>query len=168
MKSGYIEKGDFLRIISTMPYDHQTVLLLCVETGLRLSDVLGLTYLQAFGEKPVIERKTGKTCTLDLPSSARMVLLSRQIYLGAADADLVFPGAKAGKSIHRTTIYRSLKKAAAGFRANVTPHTARKVFAVELFRKTGDIELVRNSLRHDYQSTSLLYAFADKLQHFSD
>lgn len=39
----------------------------------------------------------------------------------------------------------------------------RKVYAVDLMSKYGDIEKVRRVLNHKYVSTTMLYAMADKL-----
>lgn len=82
---------------------------------------------------------------------------------------LVFPSkGNPDKPIHRTTVYRAIKKAASNYVQNITPHSARKVFAVDLFQRTGDIGRVQEALRHDYLSTTLLYAFADVLQQIPD
>lgn len=48
---------------------------------------------------------------------------------------------------------------------NVGPHSARKIFAVDLYHRTGDLEAVRKALNHSDQAVSMLYAFADELTH---
>lgn len=48
-------------------------------------------------------------------------------------------------------------------REGVSPHSWRKVYAVNLFRETGDLGAVQRSLNHRYESTTMAYAFADKL-----
>lgn len=57
-----------------------------------------------------------------------------------------------------------MKRAAKAFRlpVNVGPHSARKVYAVELLRKYGDIDRVRRALNHNSEVITLLYAMADK------
>ena len=57
-----------------------------------------------------------------------------------------------------------MKRAARAFRLrrNVGPHTARKIYAVQLMQKYGDIEKVRKALNHDNEFVTLIYAMADK------
>lgn len=158
-------------MIQNMREDHQLVMLVALETGLRISDVLSLTYAGALGWEPITERKTKKTCTIDLPRFLKDALIARMTRKPFESSDLVFQSSRdSSKPIARSTIYRAVRNAAdeAGFDAHVTPHTARKIFAVEALRLTGDLDGVRKLLRHDYLSTTLLYALSDKLQHFSE
>lgn len=46
---------------------------------------------------------------------------------------------------------------------NVGPHSARKIFAVDLYRRTGDLEAVRKALNHSDQAVTMVYAMADEL-----
>lgn len=46
---------------------------------------------------------------------------------------------------------------------NIGPHSARKIFAVDLYRRTGDLEAVRKALNHSDQAVTMLYALADEL-----
>lgn len=46
---------------------------------------------------------------------------------------------------------------------NVGPHSARKIFAVDLYHRTGSLEAVRRALNHSDQCVSMLYAMADEL-----
>ena len=57
-----------------------------------------------------------------------------------------------------------MKRAAAALRLpqNVGPHSARKVYAVELHSKYGDIERVRRALNHSSYAITMIYAMADK------
>ena len=52
--------------------------------------------------------------------------------------------------------------AAARLTANAAPHSARKVYAVELLRKYGDIDRVRRALNHGGMEVTMIYAMADK------
>ncbi len=56
-----------------------------------------------------------------------------------------------------------VKRAAKAFRLeqNVGTHSARKVYAVDLMQKYGDIDRVRRALNHSSESVTLLYAMAD-------
>jgi site-specific recombinase XerD len=68
---------------------------------------------------------------------------------------------------HRTrqSVWKDVKRASRAFRLpqNVGPHSARKYYAVELMKKYGDIARVKKVLCHRFESTTLLYAMADRL-----
>lgn len=169
MKSQYIGKEEFKCMLKDVKEPYKLVMLVSLETGLRLSDVLNLTYRQAYGWEQIKERKTGKACTIDLPDYLRAALMDLQLRSSSGNSALVFPSEKAiDRPIHRSTIYRAVKRAAEGYEVNVTPHTARKIFAVEALKACGDLKKVQAMLRHDRLDTTLLYAFSDVLQHFSD
>jgi site-specific recombinase XerD len=76
----------------------------------------------------------------------------------------VFPGSKPGKHRTRQAVWKDVKRAAAALCliANAAPHSARKVYAVELLRKYGDIDRVRRALNHGGLEVTLIYAMADK------
>lgn len=169
MRAEFIEKGEFVRMLKDMREDCKLVMLVSLETGLRVSDVLGLTYAQALLHAPITERKTKKTCTIDLPSYLDSAISARWARSSCQASALVFPSDRdTRKPLHRSTVYRAVKRAFDDCGANVTPHTARKIYAVELYRQTGRIEEVQRRLRHDSPETTLLYIFSDRLQHFSE
>ena len=82
----------------------------------------------------------------------------------SADREWVFPGAKPGKHRTRQAVWKDVKRAARAMRLpqNVAPHSARKVYAVELMQKYGDIERVRRALNHSSPAVTLMYALADR------
>lgn len=47
----------------------------------------------------------------------------------------------------------------------MSPHSARKVYAVGEYRRTGDLDVVRRKLNHDpaHVATTLVYALSDQL-----
>mgnify|MGYP002702041003 CR=1 FL=1 len=160
LRSEFLERGEFVRLISQMPETYKVALLLSLETGLRISDVLGLTFSQVLWGAPVRERKTGKTVVLDVPAYLKAALwgwwLDRQ-------RELVFESKKApGRPVSRSTVYRWVRRVAQDEKAHVSPHTARKIFAVERFRECGSLEQVQEALRHDRPETTALYALSDK------
>ncbi len=165
MRAEYIEKGFFICRLRDMREDYKLVMLIAVETGLRVSDVLGLTYDTALGGQKLTERKTGKQTFVTLPEYLTVAIRSRMVEASSRGSDLVFPSGEDGKKpINRSTIYRAVKRAFADVPENVTPHTARKIYAVEAYRKDGNLRAVQDLLRHDKLETTILYAFADKLR----
>jgi site-specific recombinase XerD len=108
----------------------------------------------------VKESKTGKKKQVGLPGE----LLERvQAQAGEVWA---FPS-RTDPSKHRCrqAVWADVKRAAKAFRLpqNVGTHSMRKVYAVELMAKYGDIEKVRRALNHDSETTTMIYAMADKL-----
>ena len=75
----------------------------------------------------------------------------------------VFPGRNPRKHHTRQAVWKDVKRAAAAFRLpqNVAPHSFRKVYAVDLMQKYGDIEKVRRALNHNSESVTMIYALAD-------
>ena len=57
-----------------------------------------------------------------------------------------------------------MKKAARllGVDLNAAPHSARKTYAVEVFKDKG-LDAAQKELQHDRISTTMLYAFSDML-----
>lgn len=131
-----------------------------LHTGLRISDVLSLKPEQLKPQFWIIEQKTGKKKRVNLPGPL-LDDLKRN-----AGKYWVFPGRNDPKK-HRTrqAVWHDIKRAAAAFRLpqNVGTHSARKVYAVQLMDKYGDLERVRRALNHakKYPSTTKIYALAD-------
>jgi site-specific recombinase XerD len=75
----------------------------------------------------------------------------------------VFPGRDPLKHHTRQAVWKDVKRAAKLFRLpqNVAPHSFRKVYAVELMQKYGDIERVRRALNHGSETITMIYALAD-------
>ena len=65
----------------------------------------------------------------------------------------------------RQAVWCDVKRAAAAFRLpqNVGTHSARKVYAVDLMRKYGDIAHVQRILQHSSPTVTVIYAMADAL-----
>ena len=62
-------------------------------------------------------------------------------------------------------MWKDVKRAQKLFRLaqNVGPHSMRKVYAVDLMEKYGDLEKVRRALNHDSVTVTLIYAMAADL-----
>ena len=129
-----------------------------LHTGLRISDVLSLETAKLSSRMWVVESKTGKKKLIGLPVELLADLKSHAV------GRWVFPS-RTDPLRHRTrqAVWADLKRASKAFRLkqNVAPHSFRKVYAVDLREKYGDIEKVRRALNHDNQATTLIYAMAD-------
>ena len=131
-------------------------------TGLRIGDVLAIKTVDLLrgNRVSVRESKTGKK---------RVVYIPRALYaaVSAQTGEIwAFEGRK-GKYTHRTrqAVWADVKRARAAFRipAHMTPHSARKLYAVRLMRRYGDLGKVQEKLNHSDVAVTMIYAFADVL-----
>lgn len=158
--SAYVLERKVEQALDLLTHGNRLVMEVCLATGLRLGDVLNLRPGQLGRQFYVTEQKTGKRRRVNLSDD----LLGRlRLYAGKY---WVFPGRNDPRK-HRTrqAVWKDLKRAAKALRIaeNLTPHSARKEYAVRLMRKYGDLDKVRRALNHDNQAVTLIYAMADKL-----
>lgn len=158
MRTEYLLEKEVERVLDLLTYENRLVMRVLLHTGLRISDALALRPEQLKPNFWVTEQKTGKRRQVGLPEPLLTDLRS------CADSEWVFPGGKPGKHRTRQAVWKDVKRAAAALRltANAAPHSARKVYAVELLRKYGDIDRVRRALNHGGLEVTLIYAMADK------
>ena len=130
----------------------------CLSTGLRVGDVLAIRTESLKKQFTIIEQKTGKK---------KRIRLSEALYaeLRAQAGEYYVFEHRTDPHRHRTrqAVYADVKRACKAFRlkANVTPHSLRKAYAVKLMRKYGDIAKVREALNHESDLVTMLYAFSD-------
>lgn len=158
MKSIYIDTATVQNLENHMPAWAWLPFAVSLETGLRVGDVVALPRraLKADGIH-YRAQKTGKKGVA--PVSAQL-----RTRLRLASGDWLFPSPqKAGCHITRQAVWYRLKKACeiAGVNPQgISPHTMRKVFAVELYREKG-FQAVKDALQHSNSATTEIYAFAD-------
>lgn len=132
-----------------------------LRTGLRISDVLQLRSDQIGRQFMVTEQKTGKSVRCGLPD-----WLTNEIRSAAHGSPWAFPSGRDPMQ-HRTrqAVWKDLKRVQQAFRmpVNMGTHSMRKVYAVDLMEKYGDIERVRKALNHSSATITVLYAMADIL-----
>lgn len=159
MKTEYLLNREVDNVLSALTHDNALVVRVALHTGLRVSDVLQLKTAQLAPRFWVTESKTQKRRQIGLPQPLLNDLRN------AAGPLWVF-SARLNPLKHRTrqTVWKDIKRAAAAFRIpqNVGTHSARKVYAVDLLRKYGDIDRVRRALNHSSYGVTLIYAMADK------
>lgn len=159
MKTEYLLNREVDIILAALTPANRLVLRVTLHTGLRLGDVLALKPEQLAQQFWVTEGKTGKRKQVGLPAG-----LLADLRANCGDY-WVFPGARDPKR-HRTrqAVWHDVKRAAKAFRLpqNVAPHSFRKVYAVELMRRYGDIERVRRALNHSSDAVTMIYAMADQ------
>lgn len=158
MKTEYLLNREVELVLAALTPKNRLVLRAALATGLRVGDVLALTPDRLKPHFWVTEQKTGKRRQIGLPEPLLSDLKKE------AGKVWVFPGRDPRKHHTRQAVWKDMKRAAKAFRLplNVGPHSARKVYAVELLRKYGDLARVRRALNHNSETVTLLYAMADK------
>lgn len=161
----YVVKKDLESVIDKLYQDNKLVMQICLATGLRVSDVLNLRIGDVRQNKRIriVESKTNKNKNIYIPAKLREEIL-RTRSAGRQDAYYVFEG-RTNQFKHRTrqAVWKDIKRVLREycFEFDCSPHSSRKIYAVNKYKETGDIEKVQKLLNHDYKSTTLLYALSD-------
>lgn len=159
MRTEYLLAQEVDHVLAALMPQNRLIMELALHTGLRISDILGMTREQLKPQGWITEAKTGKRRQYGIPAD-----LLRKI-LAQAGKEWAFPGRNAKNPKTRQAVWADVKRAAKAFRLpqNIAPHSFRKVYAVELMRKYGDIERVQKTLCHSRPSVTAIYAMADVL-----
>ena len=158
MRTEYLLEREVEQVLDLLTYENRLVMRTLLHTGLRISDVLAWKPEQLKPNFWITEQKTGKRRQVGLPEPLLSDLRS------ASGEDWVFPGTNPTKHRTRQAVWKDVKRAAAAARltSNAAPHSARKVYAVELLNRYGDIDRVKRALNHGGLEVTLIYAMADK------
>lgn len=160
MKADYLLNEQVEKILLLLTPGNRLAMRVALQTGLRIGDVLALRTekLKAGPRWWITEQKTGKRRMVALTDELRDDLLAH------AGEEWVFPGRDPRKHRTRQAVWADVKRASWAMRetVNATPHSARKVFAVELLNKYGDFPRVQRALNHSSPTVTMVYALADK------
>ena len=160
-KSEYVFKQQLNNVFSALTVQNRLVCDIALQTGLRISDVLSLTPQQFEKNRfTVKEQKTGKTKQIYIRENLRKLSIAQtgEFYL--------FPN-RFDEKRHKTrqAIYADIRRACKAFRLKQqgSPHSLRKIYAVDLYAKYGDMKKVQKALNHSNQAVTIIYALADML-----
>lgn len=161
VRAEYIDREVLGHVLAALMPANALALEVSAHTGLRIGDVLALKTADLKRRMSVREEKTGKRRRVYLPAE----LLDRLI--AQAGKIWVFEG-RTDYRRHRTrqAVWKDLRRAAQAFRLaeHVSPHTARKIYAVEQYQESGgDLEAVQRRLLHSDPAVTAIYAMADAL-----
>lgn len=158
MRTEYLIEREVELVLDLLTYENRLVMRTLLHTGCRISDVLSWKPEQLKPNFWITEQKTGKRRQIGLPEPLLSDLRA------AAGKWWVFPGMDPRKHRSRQAVWKDVKRAAEAMRltVNVAPHSARKVYAVKLLEKYGDLDRVRRALNHGGMEVTLIYAMADK------
>lgn len=160
MTTDYLLHKEMEHVLALLTPSNALVMRVILHTGMRVSDALALKTADLKPSGWYTEQKTGKRRRYGLPEPLLSELKAQ------AGSIWAFEG-RTSPEKHRTrqTVWRDVKRAQKALRMpeNVGTHSARKVYAVDLMAKYGDIERVRKALNHDKAITTAIYAMSDLL-----
>lgn len=157
MKSRFLTEEELKSLRGAFDEEAFLPFIVSLETGLRIGDVVGLKVSDVKADGVHFKaQKTGKRGVAAISAKTRKRLPKKGKWL--------FPSPyKVGQHLTRQAVWARIKTAGKNCGVDLdglSPHSMRKVFAVELYRKKG-FKAVQEALQHNYASTSEIYAFAD-------
>ena len=167
MRTDYIDRKTATAVFSQMQPVNRLICEVAMNTGLRIDDVCALRTQdirkakRKSGWLTVTEQKTGKSKRLRFryKDLDRMLWQSGQVFVFQNRND-------ATRHRTRQAVWRDLARSAKPLRQqgiNVSPHSLRKLYAVEQYEKHGDLKKVQKQLNHDNISTTLLYVMSREM-----
>lgn len=158
MKTEYLLNEQVELVLRLLMPQNRLVIRVAIATGLRVGDILALTPDKLSRRFTIKEQKTGKSRRVSIPPALLSDLQKN------ASGKWVFPGRDPEHHRTRQAVWKDIKRAAVAcrFPQNVAPHSFRKVYAVRLLQKYGDIKKVARALNHSSFEVTAIYAFADK------
>ncbi len=159
MTTEYLLDKEVDRILAALMPQNRLIFEVILHNGARISDVLQLRTEQLKPSFWYVEQKTGKRRRMGLPEPLLRAIKAQ------SGKEWAFPGRDGKGHKTRQAVWADVKRAQRAFRLpqNVGPHSARKVYAVKLMERYGDIERVRRNLNHSAKSVTAIYAMADVL-----
>lgn len=160
-RARYLSRPIFSALLLLLEPENAEALRLSLDYGLRIGDVLQIpTEAMRNGRWSFLEQKTGKR---------RRVTFSefhREICLSFAGKIYVFEH-RFDQHKHRTrqAVYKDIRGLCErlGYKG-ITPHSARKIYAVNAYKKSGDLDRVKKILNHSDANITMLYALADQME----
>lgn len=155
---------------TSIGYRDKTMLELMYATGLRVSELIGLTTLQVNLNQGTIKvlGKGNKERLIPIGEYASDYLLNyfkihRKIFLKDGQSDCVFLSNR-GTRMTRQTFWHSVKKYAkvCGIYPLPSPHMLRHSFATHLLNHGADLRVVQMLLGHSNVSTTQIYTLVAK------
>lgn len=169
-RADWINREAMSHVLAALMPENRLAIEVAMATGLRISDVLGIKTDQLKDKKgelgnknkiTVRELKTGKNRRVYLSNE----LLDRMIRM--AGRYYVFEGRLSPKK-HRTrqAVAKDMLRARQILRTKkliVSPHTARKIWAVEQTKTGKDILKLQKMMNHSDPAITIIYAMADEI-----
>ncbi len=162
MRSDYIYPKIMEHLLSALTKPNRIALTLSMKSGLRIGDVLEIKTADLKPRMTVFEQKTGHHRRISIPADllADMRNIAGKVFVFEHRLD---------KNRHRTrqAINADLRRACRLFRLpkqiNVTPHTARKIYAVRRWNGGRAPKSMLDVLGHESEPVAMIYTMADLL-----
>ena len=150
--------------LSKLSKRNQLIWAFGINTGLRISDILGLNVEDVENKSyvEIKEKKTGKYKRFPLNKKLKQMikdyLPERKEQYATVEGEPLFVGKK-HKRLDRSQVYRFLNKACedVGVKANIGTHTMRKTFGYFFYQKYNDVALLQKILNHSSPAITLRY-----------
>lgn len=170
-RADYVNPVSMSHVLAALTPSNRLAVETAIETGLRISDVLGLRTDQLFtagpGRRELRERITVRESKTDKNRRVYLPLELRRRLLACSGPVFVFPGRKSQYQ-HRTrqAVAKDLLRARKLLRVPkamcVSAHSARKMYAVDLANRRGP-EAAQRALLHTDPAVTMIYAMAAEL-----
>jgi len=137
-----------------------------INTGLRISDLLKLTFQDIINDNKIKnqiiikEKKTGKIKQFPITKSAREAITEYLEYIDIyKEKDYLFKSIKGNRPISRVQAYRIINWAArkAGIYTAIGTHTLRKTFGYHFYQQYKDVALLQEIFNHSTPYITLRY-----------
>lgn len=144
---------------------NQLIWVFGTNTGLRISDILGLNVESVKGKQylDIIEKKTGKFKRIKLNKKLqdliKKYLVEREKkYYSITGEEPLFVGKK-HKRLDRSQVYRFINEVCknVGITVNVGTHTMRKTFGYHHYKQNNDVALLQKIFNHSSPSITMHY-----------
>lgn len=167
-RSSYVEPTSLGLVLAALQPANRLVFEVMLATGLRVSDVLNIKTAQVKRQRfTVKEQKTGKSRRVLIPRELQLRILRQagRLYAFEGRYDWRKHRTRQAVWLDCSRCARFFQHGGTVLKGTVSPHSARKVYAVDEYHRTGDLDAVRQKLNHDpaHVATTLLYALSDKL-----
>ena len=160
MRSDWTSKSTFEVVLNLLTAPNRLAIEVAAATGLRIGDVLSIKTSKLAERITVREQKTGKTVRVYIPRRLlrEMRAMAGPYYVFENRLDRARPRT-------RQAVWKDVKRASRALRlkANITPHSARKLYAVDELARSGSMEAVQRKLYHSSSVVTAVYALADEL-----
>lgn len=165
-RSQWVARHYMELLLLALTPENAEALRVSMDYGARIGDVLAMrTEAARSGRWNYREQKTGKRRRVRLSEAHRRALLrfAGRVYVFEHRTDW---------TRHRTrqAVWKDLKRVARACRLDgVACHSARKIYSVEQYRKSGgNLAKVCRLLNHSDEAVTALYAYADLMSKYSD
>lgn len=158
MRAKYIDEDELVFLQDHATSSEFLPLAVSLETGLRIGDVLKIKHSDVRGcYVYFVAQKTGKAGKARISRALALQLQKPNSSIWC------FPGRDNTKPLTRQAVWKRIKRLCEKSGINpdgISPHSMRKVFAVELC-KTDGAEVARRALQHNDLQTTELYILSD-------